>query len=91
MVEWDEAKRRSNWANHGVDFAAEARFDWTQATIEADLRRDYGEARFVAVGPLDGRLYVLIFTLRGRERRVISLRKANSRERRKWDVSRRSS
>ena len=34
----------------------------------------------VTVGPLDARLVVLVWTLRGKVRRIISLRKANDRE-----------
>ena len=91
MVEWDETKRHSNRTLHGVDFEAVARFDWSAATTQPDLRHDYGEERFVAVGPIDGRLHVLIYTRRGSEMRVISLRKANARERQRWDASGRSS
>lgn len=91
MVEWDEAKRRTNLALHGVDFEALARFDWSAAKTQPDLRHDYGEERFVAVGPIDGRLHVLIYTLRNGETRVISLRKANARERQRWDASGKSS
>ncbi len=80
MYEWDEGKRRANLKDRGVDFAAAARFDWDTAVIEADRRRDYGEPRFIARGLIDGRLYVLVYTRRGEATRVISLRKANARE-----------
>jgi uncharacterized DUF497 family protein len=38
------------------------------------------EEPFITLGFLDGRMVVLVWTLRGRSRRVISMRKANARE-----------
>jgi hypothetical protein len=45
-----------------------------------DDRRDYGEPRFISAGRLDERIVVIVWTPRGRARRVISMRKANERE-----------
>ncbi|WP_084445595.1 BrnT family toxin [Desulfosarcina sp. BuS5] len=42
------------------------------------------ELRFNALGYINNRLYHMTFTLRGGAMRVISLRKANSREVRKY-------
>jgi uncharacterized DUF497 family protein len=69
-----------------VDFTDVTRLDWTTATSGPDLRRDYGEARMIVVGEIDGRLHEAVFTPRGGKVRVISLRKANARERRLWDA-----
>ena len=77
--EWDEAKRTSNLAKHGVDFADVARFDSIGAVAEAEERR--GEARYVATGYIGNRLHKLVYLMRGGNIRVISLRKANNRER----------
>ena len=79
--EWDGAKAEANRAKHGVQFEAVFEFDWTRAVVASDHRHGYGEPRFVSIGPIDGRPYVLIFTLRRGAIRVISLRKANTRER----------
>lgn len=79
-VEWDEAKRAENLAGRGIDFADATRLDWSTAQIVTDDRRDYGEERLMARGLIDGRLHILVFTLRGDALRVISLRKANGRE-----------
>lgn len=46
----------------------------------ADDRRDYGEPRFISAGTLDERVVIIVWTPRGRARRVISMRKANERE-----------
>ena len=49
-----------------------------------DIRRDYGERRWTAVGLLYGRMHVLVFTETPDGLRVISFRKANKREVRKY-------
>ena len=59
-------------------------FDWDTAKAEPDLRWNYGEERIEAIGHVGERLYVLIYTSRGGRRRLISLRKANSREVERW-------
>ena len=84
--EWDESKRRANLSERGIDFADALRLDWTTTRIAPDHRFDYGEVRFIAHGLIDGRLHVLVYTLREGRRRVISLRKANLREQRKYAV-----
>jgi uncharacterized protein len=86
IFEWDEAKRRANLGKHGLDFAAMERFDWETSAASPDTRLAYGEPRLIVLGRIDGRLHVLIATLRGDRMRIISLRKANERERRKWDA-----
>ena len=49
-MEWDEQRRHTNIAKHGVDFVAAARvFDGPILEVE-DRRRDYGEMRFLALG-----------------------------------------
>ncbi len=55
-------------------------FAGSTLTVEDD-RRDYGEHRFITVGFLDSEMVVVVWTLRGDARRIISMRKANERER----------
>ena len=81
QYEWDSTKRASNLAKHGIDFNEIARFEWATAAVVPDRRVDYGEARFRAYGRLDGRAYVVIFTMRGEVYRIVSFRRANGRER----------
>ena len=45
-----------------------------------DFRNIYDEERFITVGYLEARLVVLVWTSRGEARRIISMRKANDRE-----------
>ena len=80
MIAFDAAKEQANIAKHGVSLSRAVDFVMEMARVSQDDRADYGEERLVAVGPLDNRLYVMIFTLRDGTIRVISLRKANRRE-----------
>jgi uncharacterized DUF497 family protein len=84
MWDWDEDKRRANRLKHGVDFSYADRIDWSSATVEPDLRRDYGEDRMILTGMVEERLHVLIYTERLGRKRIISLRKANGREFDRW-------
>ncbi len=84
MIEWDEAKRRLNLDKHGVDFAGMDGFDWDKAVTREDARGEYGERRFVSVGWIGSRLHVCVWTYREEAFRLISLRKANDRERKRY-------
>ena len=55
-------------------------FDGPTLTVEDD-RRNYGETRYITVGFLDGVMVVLVWTPRDGRYRIISMRKANERER----------
>jgi uncharacterized DUF497 family protein len=77
---WDESKRLKNLASHGVDFRDLEKINWRRAVVFEDRRRDYGEARFIAMVPLAARIHVIVFVERDGGRRIISARKANSRE-----------
>ena len=80
MYEWDEAKRRDNLVKHGLSFEdASLVFAGRCATFE-DKRYGYGEERFITLGQLEGRVVVIAHTRRGKRTRIISMRKANSRE-----------
>lgn len=54
--------------------------DWSAALTVEDLRGCHGELRFISILPLSGRLHVCVWTQRGEARRIISLRKANTKE-----------
>ena len=85
MWHWNEDKRQATLLLRGLDFVMVRDFDLSSARIDPDLRRDYGEERFKATGMIDGRLFIVIFTSRGERLRLISLRKANEREKRAWE------
>ncbi len=78
---WDDRKNALNREKHGVDFERIHDADWRGALASHDTRKDYGEVRIAAYVPIHARLYVVIYVKRGNVRRIISLRKANARER----------
>jgi uncharacterized protein len=82
--EHDPKKLAANVARHGVWFDEADGFEWESALVLPDTRRRYGETRFAASGLIGARLYVLVFSLRGSAVRIISLRKANTREVRRY-------
>ena len=84
-IEFDNAKRTKTLAERGVDFADVAALDWDTALTVEDVRNSYGEQRFVTLGLIHNRLCVVAWTPRGKALRVISLRKANARERKRYE------
>ena len=81
--EWDEAKRLENLAKHQIDFASIHSFQWNSAVRYPSPR--LGEMRWMAIGFIENRLHCVIYTDRGERRRIISLRKANPRDRRRYE------
>ena len=79
-ISFDPAKNARNIALRGISFERAVDFDWSLALVLEDLRRDYGEPQYRALGPLAGRLHMLVFTRREGCTHLISLRKANKRE-----------
>jgi uncharacterized DUF497 family protein len=78
--QWDEAKREANLAKHGIDFPFVASMFLGPVLEASDDRKDYGEARRIALGSVGGIVIVVVYTWRGQARRLISARKASSRE-----------
>ena len=79
-IEFDSAKRHKTLLERGLDFAdAKNVFEGVHFTAQ-DSRVDYEEDRFISVGWLNAQLVVLVWTPRGEVRRIISMRKANDRE-----------
>lgn len=79
--EWDSAKSNRCFAERGFDFTYAVRaFADPARQVFVDDRWEYGEARFILRGRIDGRLFVVVFTHRESRTRIISARKVNSRE-----------
>lgn len=81
-IEFDPAKDAINVAKHGVSLQEAEGFEWRTALEREDDRFDYGEHRFVALGLIAVRLFVLVFTEGSHDDavRVISLREAEKHE-----------
>jgi hypothetical protein len=80
QISFDPDKNEANIQTRGLPFALVGQLDWSSAIIEEDLRHDYGEHRYLALGHIEERLYAVVFTPRAGLMHVISLRKANARE-----------
>ena len=87
-IEFDENKFNSNIEKHGLSFEQVLDFDWNSVLTNEDDRNNYSERRFIAVGLLDNKVCVLIYTTRNSVLRIISFRYANKRERRKYEQAR---
>jgi uncharacterized DUF497 family protein len=82
--EWDEGKSQECLEGRGFDFGFASRL-WEQRVNEReDNRRDYGEVRIQAPGVIEDQYFVVVFTWRGTSRRIISARRAQEKEVRKW-------
>ena len=81
-IEFDPAKDAANLRKHSVSLQAAAVFEWDAALEREDNRFDYGVVRFVAIGLIDNRLFVLVFADGSDEDaiRIISLRPAEKHE-----------
>jgi uncharacterized DUF497 family protein len=79
-IEFDPAKSEKNARERDLPFERAADFDWDGAIYAEDSRNPYPERRFVAVGYLDERLHFLCFIPIEGGVRIISFRKANTRE-----------
>jgi uncharacterized DUF497 family protein len=80
QFDFDPVKSHLNFLKHGFDLAFAQHLEWDEALIWTDLRRSYFEVRMSCFVPRDQQLFFVAFVDRGSVRRIISLRKANSRE-----------
>jgi uncharacterized DUF497 family protein len=84
LITYDPAKRAKTLADRGLDFEdADEAFDPPSFTYE-DIRFTYPEARFITVGFVAGRMVIVVWTPKPRSTHIISMRKANEREQRRY-------
>ena len=83
--EWDEEKSEHCRHRREFDFEFAAKLFTDEFLEWEDRRRPYGEPRFVAIGEVEHRALVVVWTPRGRLRRIISARLASRRERKQFD------
>jgi len=80
QIIFDKMKDAANLSKHGLSLSDAEKLEWENALIWQDTRRDYGESRMIALGVVGERLYCAVYVDRKDERRIISLRKANNKE-----------
>ena len=84
--EWDDAKSNACLAQRGFDFDYAIRVFLDDNRIAGrDRRWDCGEDRYRLLGAIEGRVFVVIYTMRGSAIRIISARKANGKEVREYE------
>ena len=83
---YDPAKSARNEEERGMRFGLAQQFDWSSALVVEDTRQDYPERRFQALGFIDEHLCMLVFTPRDGAAHVISLRRANARETKRYET-----
>ena len=81
-IEFDPQKRAATIEARGLDMARAGEVLAGATLTVPDDRQDYGEHRFITIGFLERVMVVLVWTPRGASHRIISMRKANERERR---------
>ncbi len=77
---WDETKRRSNLAKHGLDFADAPKVFAGPMALFEDQRQAYSEQRMIGIGLLDTLVVLIVHVEADEVIRVISMRKADSDE-----------
>jgi uncharacterized DUF497 family protein len=83
-ITFDPAKRALTLADRGLDFADAGGVIEGAVWEFVDDRADYGEERVTTIGFLHERMVVVVWTQRGDDRHIISMRKANDREQRRY-------
>ena len=83
-ITFDPAKRERTLADRGIDFADAASVFAGPTLTLLDDRFDYGEPRFQTYGLLEERLVIVVWTPRGADRHVVSMRKCNDREKARY-------
>ncbi len=84
-ITFDPAKREWTLRQRGLDFATDAEVVFASPyAIEIDDRFDYGETRYISAGYINLRMVVMVWTPRGDDRHVISMRYCHGKEEAYW-------
>lgn len=80
IITFDPTKDRRNLSKHKLSLTEAKNLEWDWLLAAPDTRFDYGELRMIGYAPIGTRIFCVVFVDRGDERQIISLRKANNRE-----------
>lgn len=84
--EWNRNKAALNLQKHQVPFEYATRIFLDPGRLDlVDDRRDYGEERRLVLGRIEGRVFAVSYTPRNETLRLISARKANEREIKRYE------
>ena len=79
LFTFDPSKSIANQLKHGIDFL-EAQALWLDPNRVVLAAKTKGEPRWLLISRFAGRYWVAVFTIRGRTIRLISVRRARSKE-----------
>lgn len=79
QFDFDHGNNTTNLSKYDLSLAAVAKLSWEAAFVWLDDQADYGEARMVALAPLEDTLFFVAFVGHKTLRRIIDLRRANRR------------
>lgn len=85
MFEWDEDKRQRNIKEHRVDFRVAVRIFNNPVIESVDEREDYEETRYRALGHDEQQYYMVAYTWRGENRRIISAWKVGENGKKRYE------
>ena len=85
--DWDPAKSDATTQHRGIDFTRAAEIFAGRMLESSDDCRPYGEIRIRALGLSAGEILHVVYTRRGTVIRIISVRRANRKERAQWHSS----
>lgn len=80
QITFDPSKDAQNQDKHRVPLSDADGLEWDTLLAMPDDRKDFGEPRMIGFALMGERLFCVVYTDRGDTRRIISLRKANNRE-----------
>lgn len=84
-IEYDLRKQQDTLQHRGLDFNDAPTVFAGKTLSMIDDRQNYGEERIITVGKLTDKVVVIVWTQRGKKRRIISMRYANERERQRYE------
>ena len=85
QIGFDPGKSAQNVVRRGLPFDLVSSLEWGAAMVKEDDRSDYGELRMQAFLYGGGKPYVVVYTMRGPVRWIISFRRARESERRHYE------
>jgi uncharacterized DUF497 family protein len=83
-ITFDPKKREATVRDRKVDFTDAPEVFAGPTIDQVDQRRNYGETRIITAGLLKGRMVIVVWTQREDARHIISMRKANDREKARY-------
>jgi|APTNR8051073442_1049403.scaffolds.fasta_scaffold01361_2 hypothetical protein len=87
QFEWDEDKRLRILAERDFDIVQAALIFENPVLTKIDDRKDYGETRFISLGRVDGEYFVVVYTMRGERKRLITAWKGGEDEKEQYQSS----